>query len=195
MKLIKNFKNFTEISENLNYHIENEIPLVDNIFRPESESYFQLLKESRECYERGIFESLNEIDEYLFKYTEIGVFEEYKGEIVPLDLPMFTDEYMEIMEAEYQGKSVELNKPLRSSGPKKYKVYVKDPQTNNVKIVHFGDVKGGLKAKVADPDARKRFASRHKCHLKKNKLTPGYWACRVNRYAHLWGGKSYPGYW
>jgi hypothetical protein len=195
MKLIQNFKDFSEISENLNYHIENNIPLVDNIFRPESESYFELLKESRECFEKGLFENLNEIDEYLFKHTDIGIFEDYEGSKVPLDLPLFTEEYLNILEAEYHGKSVELNKPMRSSGPKKYKVYVKNPKTNNVQVIHFGDVKGGLKAKVADPDARKRFAARHNCHLKKDKLTPGYWACRVNRYAHLWGGKSYPGYW
>lgn len=114
MKMIKNFKDFTNISEHLEYHIENDIQLVDNVFRPESKAYFELLKEARDCYEKGVFESLNEIDEYLFKHTDIGIFEEYKGEIVPLDLPMFTDEYIEIMEAEYHGKSVELNKPMRS---------------------------------------------------------------------------------
>jgi hypothetical protein len=118
MNLIKNFKEFQEISENLNYHITNNIPLVDNVFRPESESYFELLRESRECYEKGLFENLNEVDDYLFRNTDIGIFEHYNGELVPLDLPLFTDEYIQILEAEYQGKSVELNRPTRSSGPK-----------------------------------------------------------------------------
>ena len=101
----------------------------------------------------------------------------------------------EINEAEYKGREVELNHPTRSSGPKKYKVYVKNPKTGNVKVVHFGDVSGGLSAKVSDPKARKSFAARHQCHLKKDKTKAGYWACRLNRYGHLFGGKTYPGYW
>lgn len=195
MKQIKNFENFIEVSENMNYHVSNSISPIDNVFRPESESYFELLKESRRLFENGQLENLNELDSQLLKSTDIGLFEEYENCLVPLDLPLFSDEYIQVLEAEYNGRSVELNKPMRSSGPKKYKVYVKNPKTNKVMIVHFGDIKGGLKAKVADPEARKNFAARHQCHLKKDKTTPGYWACRVNRYAHLWGGKSYPGYW
>jgi len=72
---------------------------------------------------------------------------------------------------------------------------VKDRKSGDVKRIFFGDAKGGLKARVADADARKSFAARHQCHLKKDKLAAGYWACRINRYAHLWGGKTYPGYW
>ena len=105
------------------------------------------------------------------------------------------ENYNKLNEAEYQGRKVDLNKPMRSSGPKKYKVYVKNPKTGRVMVVHFGDVSGGLKAKVSDPEARKRFASRHNCKMKKDKTKAGYWACRANRYASLWGGKTYPGYW
>lgn len=195
MKQIKDFKNFIEMSENMSYHVSNNISLVDNIFRPESDSYFELLRESRRLFENGQLENLNELDSQLLQSTDIGLFEIYENSLVPLDLPLFSDEYIELLEAEYQGRKVDLNKPTRSTGPKKYKVYVKNPETGKVIVVHFGDVKGGLKAKVADPEARKNFAARHKCHLKKDKTTPGYWACRVNRYAHLWGGKSYPGYW
>jgi hypothetical protein len=195
MKRIKDFENFIEMSENMNYHVSNNISPIDNVFRPESESYFELLKESRRLFENGQLENLNELDSQLLRSTDIGLFEEYENSLVPLDLPLFSDEYIQILEAEYHGKKVDLNKPIRSSGPKKYKVYVKNPKTNKVIVVHFGDIKGGLKAKVADSEARKNFAARHQCHLKKDKTTPGYWACRVNRYAHLWGGKSYPGYW
>lgn len=195
MKQIKDFKEFVEMSENMNYHISQNISPIDNIFRPESESYFNLLKESRELYNNGQLENLSDLDKNLLEDTDIGLFELYGNELVPLDLPLFSDEYLKILEAEYNGRKVELNKPMRSSGPKKYKVYVKNPKTNKIIVVNFGDIKGGLKAKVADPEARKRFASRHNCHLKKDKTTPGYWACRVNRYAHLWGGVSYPGYW
>jgi hypothetical protein len=195
MKPIKDFSKFIEMSENMNYHVSQNISPIDNVFRPESESYFNLLKESRELYNNGQLEDLSDLDKDLLENTDIGLFELYENEMVPLDLPLFSDEYLKILEAEYNGRKVELNRPMRSTGPKKYKVYVKNPKTGQVIVVNFGDIKGGLKAKVADPEARKSFASRHKCHLKKDKTTPGYWACRVNRYAHLWGGVSYPGYW
>ena len=52
-----------------------------------------------------------------------------------------------------------------------------------------------LTAKVSDPKARKSFAARHNCDMKKDKTKAGYWACRINKYGHLWGGKTYPGYW
>jgi hypothetical protein len=82
-----------------------------------------------------------------------------------------------------------------TGGGKKYYVYVKNPSTGKVKKISFGDVKGGLTAKVSNPDARKRFAARHNCKSKKDRLTAGYWACRINKYGHLWGGKTYGGYW
>ncbi len=101
-----------------------------------------------------------------------------------------------IFEAKYQGREVTLGKPMRSSGgKKKYVVYVKNPSTGRVKKISFGDVHGGLTAKVSNPKARKSFAARHNCAEKKDKTKAGYWACRINRYAHLWGGKTYPGYW
>ena len=60
-------------------------------------------------------------------------------------------------DAEYKGKKVTLNKPIRTSGgPKKFKVYVKDPKTKNVKIVRFGDP--NLSIKRDDP---KRLSRRH----------------------------------
>ena len=40
-------------------------------------------------------------------------------------------------EAEYRGRKVKLNKPMRGD-VKKSSVYVKDPQTGNVKKVNFG---------------------------------------------------------
>ena len=70
-----------------------------------------------------------------------------------------------------------------------------NPKTKRVKKIAFGDVHGGLTAKVSNPKARKSFAARHQCHLKNDRTKAGYWACRINRYAHLWGGKTYPGFW
>jgi hypothetical protein len=191
MKYLKKFVE-TSVSEHLQYHIDNNMSVTENIFRYGSDSYFKLLKECRELYDVGSIE-LSGQDKELFESSDIGKFEMFEGELVPLDLPLEIVE--KINEAEYKGREVKLNYPTRSSGPKKYKVYVKNPKTGKVKIVHFGDVSGGLSAKVSDPKARKAFASRHQCHLKKDKTKPGYWACRANKYGHLWGGKTYPGYW
>lgn len=191
MKHIRNFNNFSVISEKLKYHLDNNKPIVENLFRPGSSSFFGLIKEARSHFDKGEV-VLNGVDKILFEQTEIGKFDYFEGELVALDLPLETPE--EMNEAEYHGKDVVLNKPKRG-GSKKYHVYVKNPKTGKVKKIAFGDVHGGLTAKVSNPKARKAFAARHNCKDKKDKTKAGYWACRINRFGYLWNGKTYPGYW
>ena len=180
------------ISEHLNYHMTNEIPLNDNIFRFGSEEFFNVINEARELYYEGMVE-LNEDDVELVESdfgTQVRL---SNGRVVYLDTPM---EESFISEVEHNGKKVELGKPRRNSGGgKKYVVYVKNPSTGRVKKISFGDVKGGLTAKVSNPEARKSFAARHQCSKKKDRLTAGYWACRLPRFGHLFGGSSYNSYW
>jgi hypothetical protein len=107
----------------------------------------------------------------------------YEGVTVPLESPMIELE-----------EEPELNTPKRSSGDKKYVVYVRNPDTGNIKKIEFGDEKGGLTAKINDRDAAKNFASRHNCDTKTDKMSAGYWACRLPKYAKelgLKGGGSY----
>jgi hypothetical protein len=172
------------MSETLQYHINEGISIAESVFRPASDAHFRLLSEARDRYSRGEL-ILEGIDKQLFDETDLGTFGEHNGTLVPLDF---------LFEAEYAGRDVELNKPKRG-GAKKYHVYVMNPKTKRVKKIAFGDAHGGLTSKVSDPKARKSFAARHQCHLKNDKLKAGYWACRINRYAHLWGGKTYPGFW
>ena len=109
----------------------------------------------------------------------------YEGVTVPLEQPMI--EFQE-------EKDPELNKPKRSSGKKKYVVYVRNPKTGNIKKIEFGDEKGGLTSKINDRDAARNFAARHNCDTKTDKMSPGYWACRLPKYAKslgLSGGGSY----
>lgn len=188
---MNHIKHFSEFSESLKYHLTNSMPITENIFRPGSEKFFSVLEEARNLFDEGSL-MLEGIDKELYETTEIGIFGDFEGKRVPLDIPMEVEE--ELNEAEYKGREVELNKPMRG-GTKKYHVYVKNPKTGKVKKIAFGDVHGGLTAKVSDPKARKSFAARHKCDTKKDKTTAGYWACRINKYGHLWGGKTYPGYW
>ena len=88
-------------------------------------------------------------------------------------------------DAEYRGRKVSLNKPTRGD-VKKFKVYVKDPKTGNVKKVNFGH--GGTSAKrkgektmkirKSNPKARKSFRARHNCDNPGPKTKARYWSCR-----------------
>ena len=86
-------------------------------------------------------------------------------------------ENLVITEAEYQGKTVKLNDPIRTSEvpTKKFKVYVKDPSTGNIKVVRFGDP--NLSIKRDDPERRKSFRARHKCDNPGPVTKARYWSC------------------
>ena len=89
-------------------------------------------------------------------------------------------------EAEYQGRKVPLGKPMRGD-VKKFKVYVKDPKTGNIKKVNFGH--GGtsakragqktMKIKKSDPKRRKSFRARHRCDNPGPRTKARYWSCRM----------------
>jgi hypothetical protein len=81
-----------------------------------------------------------------------------------------------LSEAKYQGREVKLGKPM-SGDVKKYKVYVKDPQTGNIKKVNFGDKK--LSIKRDQPSRRKNFRARHRCATAKDRTSARYWSCRM----------------
>tara|TARA_R100001443_G_scaffold9287_2_gene18859 strand:+ start:8136 stop:9578 length:1443 start_codon:yes stop_codon:yes gene_type:complete len=81
-------------------------------------------------------------------------------------------------------KDPPLGKPKRG-GSKAYYVYVRDPKTKKIKKVSFGS--GGLRAKIKNAEARKRFAARHNCKNKKDRTTAGYWSCNLPRYAEQLG--------
>ena len=51
---------------------------------------------------------------------------------------MWYNEDETLDEAEYQGRKSSLGKPMRGD-VKKFKVYVRDPKTKNIKKVNFGD--------------------------------------------------------
>lgn len=78
-------------------------------------------------------------------------------------------------EAEYRGRKVTLNKPMRGD-VKKFKVFVKDPKTGNVKKVNFGDP--NMRIKKSNPERRRSFRARHRCENPGPKTKARYWACR-----------------
>ncbi len=90
-----------------------------------------------------------------------------------------------ITEAEYQGKTVQLNAPFRTSGgPRKFSVYVKNKAGKVVKV-NFGDPNS--KIRNDDPVAAASFQARHKCKEKTDRTTAGWWSCNVARYAKALG--------
>jgi len=117
-------------------------------------------------------------------------FEDFLPEEFTIKGPMgnltFTKTYniteSDIEEAEYQGRKVQLNKPMQGD-VKKFKVYVKDPKTGNVKKVNFGhggsSVKGkAMSIKKSNPKRRKSFRARHNCDNPGPKTKARYWSCR-----------------
>ena len=77
--------------------------------------------------------------------------------------------------AEYQGRKVKLNDPIRNppGSKKKFYVYVKDG--DKVKKVQFGDP--DMEIRRDDPEARKSFRARHNCDNPGPKTKARYWSC------------------
>jgi len=87
----------------------------------------------------------------------------------------------DINEAEYQGRKVKLGKPMQGD-VKKFKVYVKNPQGNVVKVNFGHKGKGGEKTmsiKKNNPERRKSFRARHNCDNPGPRHKARYWSCRA----------------
>jgi hypothetical protein len=158
------------ISEGLQYHLDNQIPLNENVYR--YGSYFNLINEVRSLYNEGNID-LSLLDEELVKQS-IGDKGEYEGKEVWLNFPM---EEVRLYEAKHNGREVSLNSP-KKSGSQNY-VYVTGclKDKSKVKKITYGSA---MKDKLKDPDRRKAFAARHGCEglSLKDKCTKKYWACR-----------------
>ena len=96
----------------------------------------------------------------------------------------YTFEYIndgKLNEAEYQGRKVKLGKIMQGDA-KKFKVYVKNPKGNVVKV-NFGQggkAKGGpMRIRKSNPKARANFRARHNCDNPGPRHKARYWACRT----------------
>lgn len=172
-------------SKDFLYHLEMQIPITENVYRPGSEKYFSLIREARFYYEQGFFDPC-ESDYECIVEQDTGNFGYYNGEKVPLDFPL-------LIEAKYKGREVKLGAPgAQRIGGGKARVYVRDPKTGNVKPVTFGS---SMATAMGDSDAakkrRKNFGDRHNCADKKDKTKAGYWSCRLTKLF----GKNIPGWW
>lgn len=110
-----------------------------------------------EAFEQAIFEDEVTLEDTQDFHEEYG----YLG-------------YNDIFEAEYQGRKVKLNKPMRGD-VKKFKVYVKNEKGNVIKV-NFGDP--NMRIKKSNPKRRKSFRARHNCDNPGPKTKARYWSCR-----------------
>ena len=88
---------------------------------------------------------------------------------------MWYNEDEALDEAEYRGRKVPLGKPMQGD-VKKFKVYVKDPKTGNIKKVNFGDP--NMRIKKSNPARRRSFRARHNCANPGPRTKARYWSCR-----------------
>ena len=152
-----------------------EIPLPQALSEDSMEEFVNRLADHmfNEGYEDFDIEVSTDVEEDLQELTFDG--NDFYEEFGVLG---FTEDSSEdwISEAEYQGKTVTLNKPIRSSnGPKKFHVYVKNPKGNVVKV-NFGDP--NMEIKSDSPDAKRSFRARHNCDNPGPKHKARYWSCK-----------------
>lgn len=175
------------VTDSLQYHIDNNLFVTESVYRYGSEEFFNFINDVRELYDNNDI-GLSSLNESIIN-TDIGKKGIYNGEDVWLDIPHEEIESNEesLDEAKYQGKTVQLNKPKRG-GSKKFYVYVKNKKGNVIKV-SFGAKSGGgsLAVKLKDPKAKSAFAKRHNCEQKNDKTKAGYWSCRLPRYAKSLG--------
>jgi len=160
------------ISEGLQYHLDNQIPLNENVYRYGSEEYFNIINEVRSLHKESNID-LSIMDEELVRQS-IGDKGVYEGKDVWLNFPM---EEVRLYEAKHNGREVSLNSP-KKTGSQNY-VYVTGclKDKSKVKKITYGSA---MKDKLKDPDRRKAFAARHGCEglSLKDKCTKKYWSCR-----------------
>lgn len=106
-------------------------------------------------------------------YHPVGT-KKKNGRTVPNCVPGKTDESI-VDEAEYQGRKVQLGKPMQGD-VKKSKVYVRKPNGKVVKV-NFGDKT--MRIKKSNPDRRKSFRARHNCENPGPRWKARYWSCRM----------------
>ena len=186
------------LSEAVDYHHQNNLSLIENVYRPGSEMFFAMILEAKRLYSEGLYTPKDEYDQDLLE-SDIGEVAEFEDEQVLLDYP-----YEEDMEECWKGytqkgmkkkgdkivpncvpmeeendptKGKGIGKPFRSRGGGA--VYVRNEKGNVVKV-NFSQ--SGMKKRINEPARVKSFVARHNCYGNKDKTSASYWACRWPRY-------------
>jgi len=174
---------------------ESAFPIYET-FETEQDTTVMQIPLPRTLDEQESSEYANKLANYLFSegYEDFDIYvnaheSEDLDEVTFDDDDDFYAEYGELWyndddivdEAEYQGRKVKLGKPMQGD-VKKFKVYVKNPKGNVVKV-NFGhggsSVKGkAMSIKKNNPKRRKSFRARHNCDNPGPRHKARYWSCR-----------------
>ena len=120
---------------------------------------------------------ITKAEDYISTVSDYGEVDEYdvENEQDIKEFVQFMREYTpSLNEAEYQGRDVKLGKIMQGD-VKKFKVYVKNPKGNVVKV-NFGQK--GMTIKKDNPEARKSFRARMNCDNPGPRHKARYWSCR-----------------
>lgn len=149
--------------------VPNCVPVEELYHRPESDVTSDSDFKPDQDHERNQFGSETHVPGHEDELNDGDYCEECLIEVLKGQHPDM------LGEAEYQGRKVPLGKPMRGD-VKKFKVFVKDPSTGNVKKVNFGDKKMRIKKSI--PARRKSFRARHNCANPGPRTKARYWSCR-----------------
>jgi hypothetical protein len=165
-----NIKTYSEISEAVRYHVDNELSITESVFRIGSNSYADFVCEVRKLWYTGKI-SLSENDQFIVENLKTGekaIFQK-RGE---------------------RDKQVVLDSPKRLPKGEKKKFHVyrdSGKKTDNGEIVaveiQWGDP--NLSVKNCDDGASKSFRARHQCTektLENDGMKAGWWACNVHMF-------------
>jgi len=106
------------LSEGLKYHIDNNKPLTEHVYRAGSQNYFDLWSEARALYSRGIIDIKNQDDLEILTETQLGEFGVFEGKKVPLDFIMEEIEWPEEVMSRHGDIIFKLSKVLLDGGAK-----------------------------------------------------------------------------
>ena len=190
-------QNLPTLEEAIQYHVENKISFTENVFRPGSEMFFEMISEAKKLYKEGKYTPTDEYEVDMLN-SDIGEIAEYEGQAVVLDYPIeegleecwtgYTQRGMKkkgnkmvpncvpVNEADDPTGGKGIGKPFRSNGGGAVYVRVGD----GVRKINFSQ--SGMTKKFNDPAATRSFVARHHCLSNKDKTSRSYWACRYPRF-------------
>jgi len=186
------------MNEAIEYHVANQISLVENVYRPGSDMFFAMLFEAKRLYSEGNYTPKDEYEQDLLE-SDIGEVAEYEGQPVVLDFPFeedleecwkgYTQKGMKKKGDKMVPNCVPMNeegdptkgkgigKPFRSGGGGA--VYVRSGKGNIIKV-NFSQ--SGMRKRINEPARVRSFMARHHCLTNKDRTSASYWACRWPRY-------------
>jgi len=153
-------KETINISDELQYHIDNKMTLTNNGFKVYSESYFNLVNEVRVLWKQGKID-LNKEDTLMVE-SDLGQKVKIGKEYIYLDAPYI-----------YETEEDILTESKIPKNNKKFAVYTKG-KNGGVKKVTFGN------SNLIIKESRK-------CSEKKDRTTAGYWSCNLGKYSKQLG--------